>query len=116
MPLFSFLIPDVTVTDYHMLSDFFFKIRKTGCSLSGEEGGVEVSVDCDEADAEERESVDFGGMIGAGVTFPLNERLGLNISGGMDMGLKSLDASEDSDDIKNRAFFGTVALTFPVGG
>jgi hypothetical protein len=116
--LFSFrLTPAESSTGFNLFAgpSVAFEI---GCSLSGEEDGVEVSVDCDDpdADADERQSVDFGGIVGAGVTFPLNERLGLNISGGVDLGLRTLDASTDEDDIKNRAFFGSVALTFPVGG
>ncbi len=88
---------------------------EVSCSLSATDGDDSVSEDCD-AEADERESMDFSGIIGGGVGFPINEGLGLNISAGLDMGLTSLDASEDSEDIKNRTFFGSVALTIPVGG
>jgi hypothetical protein len=38
------------------------------------------------------------------------------LSGGVDLGLRTLDTSSDPDDVKNRAFFCSAALTLPVGG
>ena len=87
-----------------------------GCSIRLSEGGTEVSQDCEDADVDERQTFDIGGMLGAGVGFPLSDRLGLMLSGGVDLGFRTLDTGSDPEDIKNRAFFGSAALTFPLGG
>ena len=42
---------------------------KAGCTISGEEGGVSVDLDCDE-DFIVFKSFDVGGVVGAGVGFP----------------------------------------------
>lgn len=114
--LLSFrLTPAESSTAFSLFAgpSFAFEV---GCSIRLTEGSTEVSEDCDDADADERQTFDIGGMLGAGVGFPINDRLGLMLSGGVDLGLRTLDTASDPEDIKNRAFFGSVALTFPVGG
>lgn len=86
------------------------------CKISVSSGSASVSDDCDPADVDERQTLDIGALIGAGVQFPLNERVSLMFSGGADLGLRTLDTSADPADIKNRAFFGSVAVAFPIGG
>lgn len=88
---------------------------EAGCDIGGEEDGVSVSFSCDEAEFTERQKFDIGLAGGAGVSFPINERLSVMVSGGYDLGLRNLDTSNDPDDIKNSAFFGTVSLGFPIG-
>jgi hypothetical protein len=114
--LFSFrLTPAESSTSFNLFAGPSISFEM-GCNLKGEVDGTEVSQDCDDAGQDERQTVDFSGIVGGGVTFPISEQFGLNISGGVDFGFRTLDTAEDPSDIKNRAFFGSVALTFPVGG
>jgi hypothetical protein len=87
---------------------------KAGCELTGEEGGVGVNLDCDEAGIEIK-SMDLGAIIGGGLAFaagPGNVHVGARYN----YGLTSLDDSGDSDDIKSRAFSFLAGYSFPVGG
>lgn len=83
-----------------------------GCDLSAEGIG---SVDCDDDDFFERKSLDIGALFGAGVSFPVSERVALVVNGGMDLGLTSIDDSTADLDIKNSTFFLNVGLGFPLG-
>ena len=86
---------------------------KAGCQLEGSGEGVTVSVDCDEAGGEVK-TLDISGVIGAGV--PAGESLSIWVNGGLDLSLTSWDGSDDSEDVKNRALFLSVGVSFPVGG
>ena len=89
---------------------------ESGCTVSAESGSTSVSEDCDPAEDDERQTLDVGAVIGAGAQFPVGERLALMVSAGADLGLRTLDSGDDPDDIRNRAFFGSVALVVPLGG
>jgi len=86
---------------------------KAGCQLEGSGEGVTVSVDCDEAGGEVK-TLDISGVIGAGV--PAGESLSIWVNGGLDLSLTSWDGSDDSEDVKNRALFLSVGVSFPIGG
>jgi hypothetical protein len=64
----------------------------------------------------ERKKVDFGAIFGAGAFFPVSDRLDVVVNGGLDLGLRSLDDSEDEDDVKNSVWFLTAGVRFPLGG
>lgn len=89
---------------------------ESGCTISASSGSTSISEDCDPADEDERQTLDVGAMIGAGAQFPVGERFALMVSGGADLGLRTLDSGEDPEDIKHRAFFGSVSLVVPLGG
>lgn len=88
---------------------------ETGCDLEGEDSGTSVSISCDTAGIDERQKFDIGLAGGAGVSFPINDRFSIMISGGYDLGLRNLDTSDAPDDIKNSAFFATVGAGIPIG-
>lgn len=81
-----------------------------GCDVSLDD----VSGDCED-DGIETKSLDIGAIFGAGVSFPVAERIALVLNGGMDLGLTSIDDSAAEDDVKNSAFFLNVGLGFPLG-
>jgi len=87
---------------------------KAGCEVTGEGGGVEVKIDCDEAEAETK-SVDFGGVVGAGLSFgagPGNIHVGARFN----YGLTTVDDSEYDEDVNNQAFSLLAGYSFPIGG
>lgn len=81
-----------------------------GCDISFEE----FSGDCDDGEIETK-SLDIGALFGAGVSFPVGERVALVVNGGLDLGLTSIDDSAADNDIKNSTFFLDVGLGFPLG-
>jgi len=85
---------------------------EAGCDI----GLGSSSTSCDDAGIEDRETLDVGLMGGAGVSFPITETLSLMISAGYELGLRTLDTSDDPADIKNSAFFGSVHVGIPIGG
>ena len=85
-----------------------------GCTLSFTDGVTSDSDDCDPAEDDDRQTFDIGGIVGATVQFPIGDRLALAVSGGADIGLRTLDTSPDPDDVRSRAFFGSVALAIPL--
>lgn len=86
---------------------------ETTCELKASAGGTSASEDCGEE--QERETMDYGALLGAGLTFPAGN-IGIFVNGGVDFGLKNLNASQDPGTVKSRAFWGSVGLAFPVGG
>lgn len=89
---------------------------EASCDVEGSSDGITASVDCDSLGLDERQSFDVGAMAGASVSFPVSDAFSILLSGGANFGLRTLDTSTDPDDIKNRAYYGTVFATFPVGG
>ena len=76
--------------------------------------GTSDSDDCAPADEDERQTFDVGALFGGTVQFPLTDQMALTVSGGADLGLRTLDTQDDPDDVRNRAFFGSVALAIPL--
>ena len=72
------------------------------------------SYDCDEATIELK-TMDLGGLVGAGVGFPLGSGEAV-VGARYTLGLTSIDDSQAGDDIKNRAFSFLVGYTFQLGG
>jgi hypothetical protein len=89
---------------------------ETSCDISASDGSITIESSCDDADFTERNTVDFGAIFGAMVGFPMGETLQLQLSGGMDLGLRTLDAEDDPWDIRNRSFFLNAGVAFPLGG
>lgn len=88
---------------------------EVSCKETATVGGTTASVDCDTAGASNRQKTDIGFLGGAGLSFPLNDRLSLQVIGGVDVGMRKLDTSSDPANIKSMAFFGTVGVGIPVG-
>jgi hypothetical protein len=90
---------------------------KVGCKISGEEDGVSVDIDCDEAGIDLK-GMDLGAMFGAG--FAVAKGPGnLFVTARYNFGLMSIhEATEgyEEEDIKNRAFSFMAGYSFPVGG
>lgn len=74
----------------------------SGCKISGSDGSVDVSLDCEEADIATK-STDFSAVFGAGVDIPTN---GILITGDVryDLGLSNIDASGADGSVKNRSW------------
>jgi len=86
---------------------------EVGCELEGTVAGVTTTADCD--DDSDRRTFDLGAIFGAGLSFPVTERMALALNGGLDFGLRSLDGSTSNDDIKNEMWFLMAGLSFPLG-
>ncbi len=79
---------------------------KAGCSVSGEEGGVSVDLDCDELLGAEQESFDLGITYGAGVQFNR-----LSIQARYTLGLMNIGDDEDVTS-KNRTWYLLAGISF----
>jgi len=116
IPLFASVVltgPDSSV-GFNIFAGPTFAFE-AGCDVKGDDGDAAATVSCDDLGFDERQKFDIGLAGGAGVSFPINERLSVMVSGGYDLGLRKLDTSADPSDLKNSAFFGTVSLGFPIG-
>jgi hypothetical protein len=61
-------------------------------------------------------SVDFGGVVGAGLSYPLSSGASLRATALWDMGLSKIDESAAKNDVKNEAILLTVGIAFGLGG
>jgi len=86
---------------------------EVSCEREGTIAGVTATADCD--DDSDRRKFDLGAIFGAGLSFPLTDRVALGVNGGLNIGLRSLDGSASSDDVKNQAYFLMAGLSFPLG-
>ena len=85
------------------------------CTISSTGLTVVAEGDCDRPEIEvERETMDAGAVFGAEVMFGLGG-LSLVVDGRYTMGLTTLDASDDPDELKNRAFMLMAGLAVPIG-
>ena len=90
---------------------------ETGCSVEAEvDGGDEVSVDCDEDDADffQRKSTDFGVTVGAGLQFAAGPGAIL-IEGRHTWGLTNINDDGTEDKVRNRAFAVFAGYAIPIG-
>jgi opacity protein-like surface antigen len=87
---------------------------KTGCEISAEGDGLEINVDCDEAEATIK-SMDFGGVAGAGLSIAAGSG-NIHLGARYNYGLMSLDDSDLDEDVKSRAFSFLAGYSFPLGG
>jgi hypothetical protein len=87
---------------------------RVGCEISAEGDGLEINVDCDEAEATIK-SVDFGGVAGAGLSIAAGSG-NIHFGARYNFGLMSLDDSDFEDDLKSRAFSILAGYSFPLGG
>jgi hypothetical protein len=88
---------------------------EVACDVEASGGGFTASIDCDAAGLS-TQSTDFGAVAGAGLWFPVGERLSIGVSGGVEFGLRTLDTSEPADDVKSRSIFAGVSVGIPIGG
>ena len=87
---------------------------KASCEVTGSDAGVEVSLDCDEAEVELK-ALDLGAVVGAGLSFEAGPG-DFQIQARYNYGFMSVDDSEYEDDIKSRAFSFLVGYSFLMGG
>lgn len=91
-----------------------------GCKIEGSGGGVDASVDCEDAGLEdieiETKSVTFDAIFGAGIRVMTSETMFLLGNAGLDLGLSSIDDSVDEGDVKNSNWFFQVGAGWIVGG
>jgi hypothetical protein len=91
---------------------------ETSCKLSVEGNGFELSGDCEggEGDPDEdllTESVDVGILLGGGLSFDLGSA-SLIVDLFYDLGLRDVAVEADAS-AKNRAFYITAGVAFPIG-
>jgi hypothetical protein len=86
---------------------------ESGCKISGSDGSVDVSLDCEEADIATK-SKDFSAVFGAGVDIPTN---GILITGDVryDLGLSNIDDSGADGSVKNRSWGIFLGAAVPIG-
>ncbi|MEZ4416203.1 MAG: porin family protein [Gemmatimonadota bacterium] len=85
------------------------------CTVSVSGSQASASGDCDAPSLElERETMDAGAVFGAELAFGLGG-IQLVADGRYTVGLTTLDASDDPDSVKNRAFMLMFGLGIPVG-
>ena len=91
---------------------------KSSCKVTGDEGGVSVSFDCDDPLLDiSVKSIDLGATAGVGLNIAVNDQASALIQTFYTLGLGSLDdAATDPDDIKNRGFAILVGLSYTLGG
>lgn len=91
---------------------------EVGCELAFQSAGFGADVDCDqgaEADFEiETTSFDVGALFGGGIAAPLGPG-SLLVEVFYNVGLANVFESAGDDTIKNRAFYVTAGVGFPVG-
>lgn len=77
---------------------------ETSCSITGEEAGISVDVDCDVEEGLEREKTDFGLIFGGEVQFDVGQSLVLLVDGRYYLGVRDLGAGGEDESAKGRAF------------
>jgi hypothetical protein len=92
---------------------------ETRCQVTGEQGGVSVSFDCDSPeldDALQTKTTDFGLVFGGGLEI-LYSRLTVQLDARYNLGLTNLNDSEDADEVsvKSRGWSFMLGLGIPVG-
>jgi hypothetical protein len=89
---------------------------EAGCSISGQDDGVSVDLDCTD-DLIQTKSIDFGLGVGAAVSYATSETMNLFLSAFYGLGLTNIaDAPDDDQTAKNRALGIDVGVSFVVGG
>jgi hypothetical protein len=84
---------------------------EVGCELRGSEGGLDISLDCDETDID-TETFDIGAVGGAGLSWEASESFLLSLDLFYNLGLTSIAAEEG--DAKNRTFSVQAGVGFPL--
>ena len=84
------------------------------CTLTLSGAGLDAEGDCDDELDFERETIDVGAVLGAEVMFGLGG-LSVVVDGRYTVGMTTLDASDDPDEIKHRAFLLMAGLAIPIG-
>lgn len=87
---------------------------KSKCEIEGSEGGVTVTLDCDEVGLETK-SLDLGLVGGAGIDFGISDGMDLFVDLLYTLGLSKIDDSADAADVKNRAFTVRAGIAIPMG-
>jgi hypothetical protein len=89
---------------------------EVGCSLSASGGGFNVSLECDDADAEfdgDRRKFDVGAMVGGGISVPMGPGAVL-LEGRYNFGLMNL-MKDSNETVRNRSGAVLVGYSIPIG-
>jgi opacity protein-like surface antigen len=111
--LLRYSIPSSSALGFHLFGGGAIGLESK-CEVEGSDGGVTVTVDCDEAGFEVT-STDFGLMGGAGVDIGVTDRIDVMIDLLYNYGLITVDDSGEEGDVKNRAFTIRAGLAIPLG-
>ena len=84
------------------------------CEAAGSSEGASVALGCGAAGLATK-SIDFGGIVGAGLDIGTSGSASLTLDVTYNIGLTSIDDSGDDDDVKNRAWSLVAGIAFPVG-
>jgi len=87
---------------------------KLGCSINASSQGSSASIPCGEGIIPPVQSVDIGGMGGAGVTMATSGRVAFALDVLYNVGFVTIDDSPASDDVKNRAWSFVGGVTVPL--
>lgn len=86
---------------------------EVSCNITGEGGGVSVSIGCDESGIETK-GFDFGLLFGGGLSIGKGP-VAFLVDVAFDFGLSNIDNTPGSTDtIRNRTFMASVGLMFPI--
>lgn len=99
-------------TRFHLLVGPSFSIE-TKCEVEGSFEGVKLTVDCNDEDVGlETRSLDFGGVAGLSMEFPMGGTM-LGLDARYTGGFTSIDDSDADEDIRNQVFSFGASLSFP---
>lgn len=76
---------------------------ESSCSITGEDAGISVDIDCDVDEDFERDKTDFGLVFGGEVQLDVSESIVLLIDGRYNLGLRDLGTDELDPSVKSRA-------------
>ena len=86
---------------------------EVSCNITGEGGGVSVSIGCDESELDTK-GFDFGLLFGGGLSIGKGP-VSFLVDVAYDFGLSNIDdTSGSSDTVRNRTFMASVGLMFPI--
>jgi hypothetical protein len=85
-----------------------------GCKISTKVDDVQRSLDCQNEDPFYK-SYDFTGFGAAGLSYGLPNGPRVLLNGGLDVSLKSIDATGEDVDFRNRSLLIGAQATFPLG-
>jgi hypothetical protein len=113
--LLKYAFPTSGSVGFHLMAGPALAWELT-CRVGIEAEGFSDDVDCGEEDVEiETKSIDFGVLLGGGVSFPMGG-VRLTAEGFYNIGMSNiLDDAGVEDSAKNRALYLTVGVAFPIG-
>jgi hypothetical protein len=84
-----------------------------GCLFSRRQPNSITTVDCTN-DEFQFKSIDVTGLLGAGLSFLLPNETRITLNGALDTSLKSIDSSEQNQDIRHRSLIISAGVIYPI--